>query len=193
MEDLAQHILDIAINSLEAGATRLEIVLREDAAANVLSFKVMDNGSGISESDVPKMLDPFYTTKKYKSVGLGIPLLQEAVNKCGGTLEINTLPRSGTRVKAAFPRDHLDRAPLGDIAGTLVTILAGNELLELKYSHQYNNRLFTFNTSDLKPLTGGTPLLTPEFLELLAGYLTGNIAEMRRENSEKFGRAGATA
>ncbi|MCG8400418.1 MAG: ATP-binding protein [Firmicutes bacterium] len=193
MEDLAQHILDIAINSLEAGATRLEIVLREDIAANVLSFKVLDNGRGISESDVPKMLDPFYTTKKHKSVGLGIPLLQETVSKCGGTLEISALPNRGTRLKAAFPHDHLDRAPLGDIAATLVAVIAGNGLLELKYSHHYNKKLFTFNTSDLKPRAGGIPLQTTEVLGLLAEYLTANITELRRENIEECGGIGSTA
>ncbi|MCP3894524.1 MAG: ATP-binding protein, partial [Bacteroides sp.] len=49
MEDLSQHILDIAFNSLEAGAADIEITVREDIKSNMMEFKVLDNGRGINE------------------------------------------------------------------------------------------------------------------------------------------------
>jgi len=190
LEDLAQHILDISFNSLEAGATKLEISIREDIAANILEFEVRDNGRGIAEKDISKVLDPFYTTKNGARTGLGIPLLHEAVERCGGSFEIKSLPQKGTRVKARFPHDHLDRAPLGDITGTLITLITSNEFLHLTYRHRYNGQTFSFNTKELKSMLKGISLQTPEVMVWLEEYLSQNIAGLRRAKDEKFGRAG---
>ncbi|MFZ5648702.1 MAG: ATP-binding protein [Bacillota bacterium] len=149
MEELSQHILDLSLNSLEAGATRLEILVRENTAENYLEFKVRDNGLGIADEDIPKVLDPFYTTKKNKRVGLGIPLLRDAVERCGGSFRIRGMPTAGTTVTAVFPHRHPDRAPLGDIAGTLNVLIAGNRNLHLIYKHEYNGNHFFFNTEEL--------------------------------------------
>lgn len=190
MEDLAQHILDIAINSVEAGATGIEIHVREDTAQNVMEFIVRDNGRGIRENELPKVMDPFYTTKKHKRVGLGIPLLQEAVQRCDGKLEIKALSRRGTQVRAVFPHNHLDRAPLGDIAGTLITLLAGHAALHIKYSYQYNGKVFYFDTKEFITRLQGIALQTPRVLTFLEDYLNHNISDLRRETSEEFGRTG---
>jgi len=190
VEDLSQHILDIAFNSLEAGATDLTITVREDTVANILAFGVLDNGRGITQNDIPKITDPFFTTKKHKRVGLGVPLLQEAVQRCGGNLEIKALPRKGTSVTAVFPHDHLDRAPLGDITGTLIALITGRQPVNLTYRHKYNNRNFLFNTRKLCIHLGAIPLQTPEVLVWLQNYLDENIANLRRETNEELGRTG---
>lgn len=190
MEELSQHLLDIAVNSLEAGATELEITIREDTGDNTLQFQVLDNGRGIAAQDIPKLLDPFYTTKKHKRVGLGIPLLREAVDRCGGALEIMALPRKGTAVTVTFPYDHLDLAPLGDVAGTLTALLAGNQGLDLIYRHQYNGEIFIFTTREFKSLLKGIPLQTPEVLVWLKNYLANQVKELRRKANEKLGRTG---
>lgn len=190
MEDLAQHILDIAVNSLEAGASGIEISVREDTAQNLMEFMIQDDGRGIKDDELQKVLDPFYTTKKQKRIGLGVPLLNEAVQRCGGTLEIRALPRRGTIVRAAFPHDHLDRPPLGDIAGTLITLVAGHDALYLKYTYQYNGKAFSFNTKEFRAHLGSVSLQTPEVLVFLESYLNNNISDLRRETGEKLGRTG---
>lgn len=154
MEELSQHILDLSFNGLEAGATRLEILVRENTAEDFLEFKVRDNGLGIADEDIPKAMDPFYTTKKNKRVGLGIPLLRDAVDKCGGSFRIRGMPLAGTTVTAIFPHRHPDRAPLGDIAGTLYVLIAGNRDLHLVYKHEYNGNSFFFDTEELVKTLG---------------------------------------
>ncbi len=191
MEELSLHILDIALNSLDAGATRLEIAILEDIPANVLEFKVRDNGHGIAGDLVEQLMDPFYTTKKKKRVGLGIPLLKEAVDRCGGVFRIRASLTVGTTVTARFPWDHLDRAPLGDIAGTLIVLIAGGRSIRLIYRHQYNSETFFFDTRELHSMLGDIPLHTPEVLIWLEDYLKRNIADLKEAGKfEEFGRTG---
>lgn len=185
MEDLSQHILDIAFNSLEAGAADIEITVREDIKSNMMEFKVLDNGRGINEEEILKMMDPFYTTKKNKRVGLGIPLLQEAVHRCGGKFEIKALPQKGTSITANFPYNHLDRAPLGDITGTLIALISSHKFLNLSYYHKYNDKTFSFNTKDIQARMKDIPLHTPEVLVWLKDQLTQEITEMRRKNKNE--------
>lgn len=190
MEDLSQHILDISFNSLEAGATELRVNIEEDTNANLLEFEVKDNGRGIAPEEIPLLKDPFYTTKGFKPAGLGIPLLHEAAKRCGGGLEIAPRTQKGVRVRASFSRDHVDRAPLGDIAGTLVALVTGNRFLRLIYHHRFNGRAFSFDTREIKMMMRGVSLQTPEVLMWLESYLCEQIAKLRRLEDEKFGRAG---
>jgi len=192
LEELSQHILDVAFNSLEAGADRLEITVTENTLTNLLQIEVRDNGRGISPEDIPRVMDPFFTTKKEKKVGLGIPLFREAAQRCGGLFEIKPAPRAGTVVTAAFPHDHLDRAPLGDIAGTLSVLIAGNTTFRLTYRHRYNEKNFSFDTKDFQSLLGeDIPLRAPEVLVWLGKHLIENIANLKEANTlEKFGRTG---
>lgn len=191
MEELSQHILDIAFNSLEAGATLLEISVRENLPVNTLAFTVRDNGRGMAGEDIPKLLDPFYTTKKNKRAGLGIPLLQEAVERCRGLFEVQSAPLAGTSVRAVFPHDHIDRAPLGDMAGTIIILVTATDSLRLTYRHGYNDKEFFFDTLELKKKLKNIPLSTPEVLVWLEEYLAQNIALLKEaDNGEKLGRTG---
>lgn len=182
MEELSQHILDIVCNSIEAGATELVINVLEDITANTLEFTVLDNGRGVTDDEIPTIIDPFFTTKKHKRVGLGIPLLQEAVQRCDGFFEIKSRPPKGTSVTAAFPYNHLDRAPLGDIATTIISLITANSTINITYQHSYNGSEFLFNTLDFKSLLGDVPLQTPEVLVWLRNYLDLNIAKLKEGN-----------
>lgn len=191
MEELSQHILDLAYNSLEAGATCIEITIREDTAANVLEIIVRDNGRGMAREDVPRVLDPFFTTKDRKRVGLGIPLLQEAVDRCDGFFEIEAQPLVGVTVRALFPHNHLDRAPLGDISGTISVLLAGNRSLNLTYKHHYNGQTFCFETGEFKNMLGDIPIHRPDIMVWLEKHLAREIANLREaEKNEEHQRTG---
>jgi signal transduction histidine kinase len=124
MEDLSLHILDIVENSVTAGATEIKILVVEDTVMDRLSLEITDNGDGMDEVTCQKVLDPFFTTRTTRRVGLGLPLLVEAAQESGGSLELDSAPGQGTTVRAVFQLSHPDRKPLGDIAATLGTILA---------------------------------------------------------------------
>ncbi|WP_243113709.1 ATP-binding protein [Desulfofundulus salinus] len=176
MEELAHHILDIARNSLEAGATRVEITVEEDPASDVLRFSVIDNGSGMPPYVLRQLTNPFFTTKSGKKVGLGLPFLQAAVERCGGDLEIKSDVGLGTTVVATFPYYCWDRPPLGDMPRTIVSLLVGNGHLDLCYRHIFNGQSFELDTREIRSRLKGISLDTPEVLIWLRQYLTESLS-----------------
>ncbi|HDK16815.1 MAG TPA: ATP-binding protein, partial [Nitrospirae bacterium] len=81
MEDLSLHILDIAENSITAGASRIRIKIIEDIKANLLLIEISDNGKGMDREMFEHACDPFYTTRTTRRVGLGLPLLAQAARE----------------------------------------------------------------------------------------------------------------
>jgi signal transduction histidine kinase len=148
MQDLSLHILDIVENSLAASASRIEIVIVEDTRADSLSLEIRDNGRGMDPETRTKALDPFFTTRTTRRVGLGLPLLAQAARQGGGTFEIASEPGRGTAVKAVFRLSHPDRKPLGDVAETLRAILCGRPELDLRFEYRRDSELIASLGSD---------------------------------------------
>jgi hypothetical protein len=148
MEDLSLHILDVVENSLAASASRIEIRIVEDTARDVLSLEIADNGKGMDAQAQGKALDPFFTTRTTRRVGLGLPLLAQAAQEAGGSIDVASEPGRGTTVKAEFRLSHPDLKPLGDVAETLRTILAGRPELTLRFEYWKDSELAAKFSSD---------------------------------------------
>ena len=148
MEDLSLHILDIAENSISASAKRIEIRIDEDQAQDLLIIEIKDDGKGMDEQALQKVLDPFFTTRKTRKVGLGLSLLAQAARQSNGRIEINSGPGKGTTVKAVFRFSHLDRKPMGDIYETIRTLVAGNPGVNFLYEHKRNGSVYCFDTRE---------------------------------------------
>jgi hypothetical protein len=180
--DLSQHLMDIAENSSTAGATLLHINIEEDPGANRLSLEVRDNGRGMDPQMVLRVTDPWVTTRTTRKVGLGIPFLKQIAEMCGGDFEITSVPGEGTSTRAVFELDHLDRPPLGDLAGTLLCIIVGNPTLDVRYCHIMAAEEFVFDTRELRELLGPeVPLYDPEILGFIRGTLTEGLAVLGSE------------
>lgn len=151
MEDLALHILDIAQNSVEAGATSIEIDLVEDQACDQLVIEVRDNGPGMDPDTLAKAADPFFTTRTTRTVGMGLALLAQAARATGGSLKIESGRGKGTCVRASFRYSHLDRAPVGDIETTLLVVLAGHPELGIRFHHTVGDRDFELDMRGFDP------------------------------------------
>jgi len=158
MEDLSLHILDIAENSVAARADTIEIRITEDKEGDLLSVELIDNGVGMDEETVKKVLDPFYTTKTVRRFGLGLPLLSEAARAANGSLSINSKKGEGTKIRADFQYSHIDRQPLGDIGQTIITLVMGNPEIDLVYVHKKNSHTYTFNTRNIRTQLEDIPL-----------------------------------
>ena len=141
MEDLSLHILDVVENSFAASATTIEISIDEDTAADRLSLVIRDDGNGMDEEVRQKALDPFFSTRTTRRIGLGLPLLAQAARESGGDLALESAPGEGTTVRAQFQLSHPDRKPLGDIAASLVAILAGRPHLEVCFDYRKDGEL----------------------------------------------------
>ncbi len=136
MEDFSLHVLDVAENALAAGAGRIEIRIFEEPKEDIMRIEIKDNGCGMDERAVKLALDPFYTTKPNKRVGLGLPLLAQAAREAGGGIEIQTAPGEGTAINATFQLSHPDLKPLGDMLETMATLACAHPQVEFVFEHR---------------------------------------------------------
>ncbi|MBU1208849.1 MAG: ATP-binding protein [Proteobacteria bacterium] len=150
MEDLSLHILDIVENSIAAQAKRIEIIVQEEVERGLLSIEIKDDGVGMAQEAVEKTLDPFFTSRTTRRVGLGIPLFAQATQESQGTFHIESQPGKGTRVLATFQYSHIDRKPWGKMVDTLLTLIIGNPQIDFFYSHQRGEIEYSFATKKIK-------------------------------------------
>ena len=170
MKEIALHLLDIAQNSVSAGATKLELSLVE--RDGVLTMTVTDNGKGMTAEFLAQVMDPFTTTRTTRKVGMGIPLLQLSAQLAGGGVSIESTPGVGTTVRATFLQSDIDCLPLGDLPGTLCVFLQGApEQLHTVYLHETERGSFRLDTQELRDILGPVPLSTPDVALWLRDYL----------------------
>jgi len=172
MKEISLHILDIAQNSVRAGATLIGISLVEDG--NRLTFTVKDNGCGMSPELLRSVTDPFTTTRTTRKVGLGIPLLLLAARQTGGDVRLtsSTGERHGTELTAWFHLDHIDCMPLGDMTETIVTLIQGAPDIDWIYTHTGNGHHVSLSTSGIRAVLGdGISLSDPEILQWIRSSL----------------------
>jgi anti-sigma regulatory factor (Ser/Thr protein kinase) len=181
MEDLSLHILDIAENCIDAQAKKIEIRLKENTEKDLLSLEIVDDGKGMKEEMVKKVLDPFFTTKINRRVGLGLPLLAQAAKAANGRLTIQSQPGKGTKVKATFKLSHIDTKPLGDIVQTLMTLIVAHPEIDIFYKHQINDKKFLLATQEIKKRLDTLPINSPEVISFIKKNLREGIASLRRE------------
>ncbi|MGE5254159.1 MAG: ATP-binding protein [Planctomycetaceae bacterium] len=178
MQDLSLHILDIVENSLAAGSRRVEIRVDEDMAADRMVIEIVDDGCGMDEERVRKALDPFFTTKTVRRVGLGLPLLEEACRMSNGEMRIESSPGKGTRVRATFQHSHIDRKPLGNMRDTLITLMTGHPLLDLLYEHRKGGNIFSLDTREIRADLGEISLDAPQVVSALRKLIQSGLEEL---------------
>jgi anti-sigma regulatory factor (Ser/Thr protein kinase) len=181
MLELALHILDIAENSIRAGAKTVFIGITEDRMKDRLAIEIRDDGTGMDEATLKKAMDPFYTSKKVRRVGLGLPMLAEASERAGGSFTIESSKGRGTRVAAEFQLGHIDRQPLGDLTGAIMVLLAGNAGIDFVCRHECDGQVFTLDTREIRKEIGDIPLNHMEVLKFIRQHLKEGLREIGTE------------
>jgi len=181
MLELSLHILDLAENSVRAGAKKVFISLTEDTIQNSISIEIEDDGSGMTEEMLKKIADPFFTTKTVRKVGLGIPMFAHAVKRAEGTLTIASKVGEGTKIAANFTLHHIDRQPLGDIGSTLVTLIAGNMGVDFIYRHRHDDQEYVLDTRDIKNEIGAVPIYHADVLHFIREHIKEGLQEIEAE------------
>lgn len=174
MKELSLNILDVAGNSLAAGASEISIEVDYQPAQNRLTIAITDNGCGMDEKLVKKVTDPFYTTKTTRKVGLGLPFFKQAAELAGGGLDIDSEPGKGTSVKAVFLMDHIDRMPMGDLAGTVAVLLAAKEVRYV-FRYRVGEKEFAFDTNEAGAILGEVSISNAEVIAFLKDYISQGI------------------
>ena len=171
MKDLSLNVLDVTENSIRAGAKLIELSI--EAADNILTITIKDNGCGMSPEMLRTVTDPFTTSRTTRRVGMGLPLFKLAAEQTGGGLAIDSELGKGTMVTARFYTDHIDCPPLGDMASTVAMLAAGlPDGSEMIYKRSKNDRSFVLDTGEIRAILGGDISLgEPEVQLWLTEYL----------------------
>ena len=177
------NVLDVAENSVAAGATLTAVTLAIDTAAKRLDLTIADNGRGMPPEVAARVTDPFYTTRTTRKVGLGLPLFREAAEATGGALHIQSQPGRGTTVRATFTLGHIDLAPLGDMTGTVVGLVQCNPKIDFVYRVIADGEEFCMDTREVRGILEGVPLSTPEVAVFLRGYLQENTENLLKRST----------
>jgi len=185
LRELALHILDIAENSLSAGATRIRIAIDEDLKNDVLKIVVEDNGKGMDAETLARITDPFVTSRTTRQVGLGIPFFKAAAEACDGALILQSQPGAGTTMQVTFKHSHIDRMPLGDITSTLLTLIIGTPDIHWVFEYQVNEETFVFDDKVIKETLKGVPLTEPAVIKFIRDALNEGINDVRQEKTKE--------
>ncbi len=175
MDDICAHITDIVANSISAGAGHISVKIEKSRDRNVLFLKITDNGKGMDKDTARKVVDPFYSTKTGRKVGLGIPLLKGTAETCGGVFALTSNEGAGTEIKVSFQLDHPDLPPLGKIKDTILILSLSNPEINFSFELKTDEKDFIFNTEEIKTILDGLPIGDPEVIKFLTKYLDENI------------------
>ena len=175
MDEFSLYVLDITMNSVRAGATEISITLDEEG--DWLTFTVSDNGCGMTEQQLAKLGNPFFTTRKTRNVGFGIPFLKMLAEMTGGEVKITSVHESvsenhGTTTCATFGRNHIDFIPLGDMSDTVKTLIHGSPDIDFTFTHKTERGTVELSTAALREILGeDISLAEPEILMWIEGNL----------------------
>ncbi len=184
MKELSLNILDIAMNSVKAKASLIEILINE--TDDTLTLVIRDNGCGMKPDFLKSVADPFSTTRTTRKVGLGLPFLKLEAEMTGGSMEISSkhfeeFPDShGTVVTAVFLKNHIDYTPLGDVVSTLTTLVQGSPDIDFVFRHTVNNGQIELDTRELRAVLGeDIPLNSIEIIKWIADSLNEEYGELK--------------
>lgn len=198
MKELSLNILDLAQNSIKAGAKNIKITLLE--YDDVLVIEIYDDGKGMSPKEKQRAEDPFFTTRTTRAVGLGIPFFKSAAEQTGGSFGAQSQERTGsspgfTKITGCFNKYSIDFTPLGDIIATVCAIVGGLEEQNLLFTHklfkiqsledhnQNKNEITPYgtaelDTSEMREVLGDIPLRSPEVILWVKDFLANQYATL---------------
>ena len=178
MQELSMNILDIAENSVRAGAALIEITVDENLSEDLLTITVRDNGCGMTKEQLANVIDPFYTTRTTRKVGLGVPFFKMAAELTGGNLEIQSTVGEGTLILAHFVRSSIDRMPLGDINETISTLIHCNPQIDFVYTRRFDNDVMQLDTREFRRILDGVELNDPTVSKFIRDFLAENTSDL---------------
>ena len=181
MKEIALHILDIVENSIAANARAIEIEIDDDASRNRLVITVRDDGQGMDAATLHAIHDPFVTSRRTRVAGLGVPLLAAAAEACNGRVDVQSTPGGGTALCAEFQRDHIDRMPLGDLAGTLLGLVVGRPEIDWRFRYRAAGGTFRFDLPPVRQALGSLSFSEPAVLAWLRETLQQGIREAEQD------------
>lgn len=171
MRELSLNVMDVAQNSVRAEASLIKITVEESDKNDFLKISIEDNGCGMTKEQVQQVIDPFFTTRKTRKVGLGVPLFKLSAEQTGGSFDIKSKLGVGTTTKAEYVKSHVDMTPLGDINSTVEILIRCNPDIDFVFTHSTDTGSFTLDTRELREILQGVSLDNPDVIEWINAFL----------------------
>jgi len=175
VEDICFHLTDLVQNSVAAGATTIRLDIAESEKQDTLALEIADNGRGMDPLTLEKVQDPFFTTKSFKKVGLGIPLFKATAQACRGDFAIHSQVGRGTSVRATMEKNHLDCPPMGNLQETLLTLLVTLEAVDLQFSYRSDRGEFSISSGAIRLQIGELHFSHPDVVAFLRDYIHSGL------------------
>ncbi|WP_052913839.1 ATP-binding protein [Marinitoga sp. 1197] len=176
LRTISDHILDICENAIKSGGDNGYLVIIE--TKDIFRFCIADNGKGMSEEEIKKALDPFYTTKKQrkKKFGLGLAFLKYSAEITRGYFKIYSKKNKGTTVIAGFNLKHIDCQPIGNITEMLLNLLNRSNGFSWKITRFFLKNGYKIET---KYLNENFDITNPRELFVIKKYIMELEKEIR--------------
>jgi len=183
MEDLSLHILDLAENCITAESTLVRITVFENPPGDELVIEIVDNGSGMTAEQLRQVRDPFYTTRDTRRIGLGVPLFARSCEEAGGSLEIESAPGEGCKLRGTMQYGHIDRKPLGDMVETVITLIMSAPQIDWEFRHARvrpdgETALVELDTRQVREQVGIETITHPEVVRAMRRSLREQTAQL---------------
>ncbi|MGI6021267.1 MAG: ATP-binding protein [Lachnospiraceae bacterium] len=178
MPEIAMSILDVAENSTRAEASLVRIEIDINTASDRMKLIIADDGCGMTQEQVERVTDPFFTTRTTRKVGLGVPFLKQACEAANGEFTIDSKKGEGTEVTAVFEYSNIDRMPIGDLCGTIQQLIVYHPEIDFLFRYSYDGNEFVLDTRQMREILGGIPLDLPEVAAYILDYLEENKREV---------------
>ena len=178
MTEISLNILDVAQNSVRAEASLIEISVDISSETDRLTIIIKDNGCGMSEEQVMNVIDPFFTTRTTRKVGLGIPFFKQSAEMTGGSFSIKSKLGSGTVTEAVYVLSSIDRMPLGDMTQTIHSLVTMNTHIDFLYTYSADGKSFSLDTREFREILGSGDFNAPEVSAIIRDFLKENHAEV---------------
>ena len=178
MRELALNILDIAENSLAAGAKLIGISLTADFDEDRMEVGITDDGCGMDKDTLARVTDPFTTSRTTRSVGMGLPLFKFSAESAGGRFHIESEKGKGTSVTAEYRISHIDRMPLGDFGGVVLQLVTMNQGVDFRVAVKVGKAEGVLDTREVREILGDVPLDAPEIRAFLRDYIQENLVSI---------------
>lgn len=103
---IQQALMSLLINSIEAMTNKGKIVIKLTREQSNVVIRIIDEGSGIAEKDLPFIFEPFYSTKEASfGTGLGLAVVYGIISNHNGKIEIEKTSNEGTTFKLVLPQN----------------------------------------------------------------------------------------
>lgn len=182
LPEISLNILDVAENSVKAKAKNICIKVSCDIPADSLVVVIKDDGCGMSEEELKRVCDPFFTSRTTRRIGLGVPFFKQSAESSGGSFKIESEKGRGTKVTATYVLSSIDRMPMGDLPATVHQLITQHQDCNILFEYLLNGEGFSLSTDDLREILGDADLSEPEISKYVKDFLSENYVEINKDN-----------